>query len=450
MINKIKNKYLYILKDKHLNELFRWSFIAFFMKIFWIWLWLISSILISHYYWAKWMWTLSLTTQFIWILTMIWSLGLTISILRYIWEYKSENNFYKIKVLYKKLLEIVIPFSLIIIIIIYFFIDSIAIWFLKKEEMILPLKTSIFFVPLFILYWINIEFIRWLKKIKVYEFIRNIAKPFFNILLIILLTFIYTNELIPIYALLIVIIIIFLISSIYLFNKLNTLKKDYKKVENISKKKIIWISLPMMVTAFSFLIMWTIDSFMIWRFTDLSSVWIYSVALSIATLVTLILVSINTIVAPQFSELYWKKDIKNLKKVVYYSSKLIFITTIPLLIILITYSKFFMWLYGSEFISWYTVLSILVIWQFISATCWSVWYFLNMTWKQKVFRNVILIALILNIILNYLLIPTYWILWAAIATSISISFWNIVSAIYIKIKFNILTFYIPFYNKIWK
>jgi O-antigen/teichoic acid export membrane protein len=206
----------------------------------------------------------------------------------------------------------------------------------------------------------------------------------------------------------------------------------------------------MMVTAFSFLIMWTIDSFMIWRFTDLSSVWIYSVALSIATLVTLILVSINTIVAPQFSELYWKKDIKNLKKVVYYSSKLIFITTIPLLIILITYSKFFMWLYGSEFISWYTVLSILVIWQFISATCWSVWYFLNMTWKQKVFRNVILIALILNIILNYLLIPTYWILWAAIATSISISFWNIVSAIYIKIKFNILTFYIPFYNKIWK
>jgi len=447
MIQKLKNKYKNISLDIHLKELFNWSIIAFLMKIFWIIFGFWFTMLVSYYYSAEWVWLLNLTSKFVSIFVMIWSLWLWVSILRYIWEYKSKkNSMVLIKLFYINLLKIVVPFSILIIFIVYFFIDIIAIDVLQNEEMIIPFKISLFIIPLLIIYRLNLEIIRWLKDLKISEFLRNLTSPIISIIFIILLTILFQNKFIPIYVFIIAIIFNFLLSTTYIIKRFLSIKIK-ESLYKIKKKEILQTSLPMMITSFAFLIMWTIDTFMISRYLDLKNVWIYSVALSISTLVTFILASINTIVAPKFSELYWQKDTINLNRMVYYSSKLIFYTTIPILTIIITFSKFFMWLFWEEFIYWYIALSVLAIWQFINSSCWSVWIFLNMTWSQKIFQNIIIIALILNLVLNYLLIPQYWILWAAIATSISMSFWNIISVIYIKIKFNILTIYLPFLNK---
>ncbi len=447
MIKKLKDRYWYILQDKHLKEIFEWSFISFLTKILWVILAFTSSIIISKYYWAEWMWKLDLVKRFLSISMMIWSLGLSVSVLRYIWEYKAKEKFYKIKLLYKNLLEIIIPFSIIIVLISYILIPYISNQLLEKSEMTIPLKISVLFVPLFILHSVNIEFIRWLKKIKTSEFLRNITTPILTITSIIILTTLYYNTLNPITSFMIVISINFIISGSIIIKILKKHQKIEKIKEKIKKIDIIKTSLPMIATSFSFLIMWTADSFMIWRFTNLWNVWIYSVVLSLATIISFVLSSINTIIWPKISELYWKDDKNNLRRVVSYSSRLIFLTTTPILILLILLWKFFLWFYGSEFVSWYNVLLILIIGQFINASCWPVWFFLNMTWKQVVFRNIILIALVINIVLNYLLIPVYWLVWAATATSISTIFWNITGALYIKLKFNILTIYIPLIRK---
>jgi O-antigen/teichoic acid export membrane protein len=90
---------------------------------------------------------------------------------------------------------------------------------------------------------------------------------------------------------------------------------------------------------------------------------------------------------------------------------------------------------------------ILTVGQFINSASGSVGYILQMTGHQKFHQNVILIGTILNIILNWFLIPLYGIIGASIASVISMFFWNIVFSLKVRKTLNQWVFYIPFYDK---
>ena len=70
----------------------------------------------------------------------------------------------------------------------------------------------------------------------------------------------------------------------------------------------------------------------------------------------------------------------------------------------------------------------------------SVAIILNMTGKEKVFRNIIFVALVINILLNLLLIPKFCIEGAAIASASSLIFWNLYSVYYVYKEFGVMTF----------
>ncbi len=80
-----------------------------------------------------------------------------------------------------------------------------------------------------------------------------------------------------------------------------------------------------------------------------------------------------------------------------------------------------------------------MIGQFINILCGSVGYILLMTDKQNVFKNIMILATFLNIAMNIILIPLYGINGAAIASSISLILWNVISFVYIYRKYNIST-----------
>ena len=73
----------------------------------------------------------------------------------------------------------------------------------------------------------------------------------------------------------------------------------------------------------------------------------------------------------------------------------------------------------------------------------SVGTLLNMTGYQVLMRNILFISLIVNILINYLLIPPYGLVGAAIATLVSTSLWRIIANIYVYEKFNFWAGYIP-------
>jgi O-antigen/teichoic acid export membrane protein len=68
---------------------------------------------------------------------------------------------------------------------------------------------------------------------------------------------------------------------------------------------------------------------------------------------------------------------------------------------------------------------------------------MQMTDNQKIFQNVIIVASIINILLNYILIPKYGINGAAIASMFSMIFWNVTLVFIIKQKLGFWTIYLP-------
>ena len=126
------------------------------------------------------------------------------------------------------------------------------------------------------------------------------------------------------------------------------------------------------------------------------------------------------------------------------SSKLVFWTTTPILIGLIIWGKPVLSIFfGQEFAIAYPALVLLVIGQFVNSISGSTSMFMNMTGHQNAYRNIIVISAIINIGLNLFLIPGIGIYGAAIAAMFSLSFLNIATLVYTKLKYGKTTGYFP-------
>jgi len=182
---------------------------------------------------------------------------------------------------------------------------------------------------------------------------------------------------------------------------------------------------------------------MIGMFRTETEVGVYNVTLKVAMLTSVGLFAINSIAAPKFAEFYGKEDMKGLAKIAQQSTKLIFWSSFPILLILFIFPSFILGIFGGEFKVGVFALIILALGQFVNSISGSVGYILQMTGKHKVFQNIILAATIINIVLNVFLIPVYGINGAAFASMVSLMFWNLTSVVYIRKNLNIMTLYIP-------
>jgi O-antigen/teichoic acid export membrane protein len=112
--------------------------------------------------------------------------------------------------------------------------------------------------------------------------------------------------------------------------------------------------------------------------------------------------------------------------------------------VLVIFSSFFLNLFGEGFLSGVSVLLILCIGQLINSLSGSVGVIMQMIGEQKVYQNLIISALVINLVLTFLLTPLYGGIGAATATVVSMIFWNIAGAYYLKQKKKIITYFNPF------
>ncbi len=129
---------------------------------------------------------------------------------------------------------------------------------------------------------------------------------------------------------------------------------------------------------------------------------------------------------------------------------MIFLSSLPLLTLFISFPSFVLGFFGNEFITGTSALVFLSISQFVNAISGSVGYILQMTGKENVFQYIVFAATLINITLNLLLIPHYGINGAAFASMISLAFWNLISIVYIKSFLNFITIYLPGFRKAGK
>ncbi len=435
LLNYITNR----LKDSHLKELLKGSFTFFIFRIFGMVLAYVFILLITRQLGADAMGIFAISFTILLILSVIGRLGFDTALIRFVAEYSSKKRMDLVKEIYLKALKILVPFCILLSVLFFLCSPYIAKHIFNKEYLSVYFKVVSFAVLPMVLIYINSESLRGLKKIKEYSFLQNGSVYLFAII-ILALSLLFTKEkLIPLISYIVGVIIVSALSIILWIrdSKLNLL--PYKNT--IKLKSLLSVSMPMLLTSSLFLILGWTDTLMLGMFRAEGEVGIYSIAFRVSSLMTITLVAINSIAAPKFAEFYGKRDMKGFGRIVRQSTKLIFWSSLPILLILLLFPSFILGIFGEEFKIGVYALLLLTVGQFISAISGSVGSILQMTGRQKVFQNIILLATIINIILNAVLIPKYGINGAAFASMISMIFWNLSSVVFINYYLKIKTYY---------
>jgi O-antigen/teichoic acid export membrane protein len=200
----------------------------------------------------------------------------------------------------------------------------------------------------------------------------------------------------------------------------------------------------MLLSTSMFMVMnWT-DTLMIGYYLEESEVGIYRLAFKVAALITFAQFAINSIAAPMFSSFKAKGDMKGLKRITRNIGYLNILISGPVFALILLFPGYVLEFFGEEFIGGVEPLIILAVGSIINALCGPVMYLLNMTGKEKPARNIIIIASLLNVILNLYLIPEHGLLGAAYATSISTVVWNALAVVQIKKEYGFISIPHPF------
>jgi O-antigen/teichoic acid export membrane protein len=265
---------------------------------------------------------------------------------------------------------------------------------------------------------LNIDTIRALKHTLISEAFRNLFRymPFF-VFSVILYIIDQPEDLVVwfIYSFL----VLFIISTIVVYSLF--LKKDFPKNahHHFSSIDILKTSYPMALSAISYFIMQSTDVLFISAYDTFESVAYYSIAVKLATVTALALISVNIVIAPKIASIYNEKNFSELKLILKKATRINVLISLPIIILLLSLSEHILSMFGSNYIFAKNALWILLFAQFFNSITGPSALYLNMTGRQKKLNVILLISLIINIILNILLVPTFGMLGAAIATTTS-------------------------------
>jgi len=293
--------------------------------------------------------------------------------------------------------------------------------------------------------------VRGLKLIRIFALMQALPQSL-NLLFLILFNCLWTAKDAPIYAVLFGVAVTGIVGWIFMENAFKKRMKSVDRVEPVTRRTILTISLPMLMTDAMVFMIGETGVIILGVFRSASEVGYYSIAVKLATLTTVFLQAVNSIIGPKFSELFHSDKLDDLFHVAKKSAKLIFFATVPILIGLLVLGKYILIIaFGTEFAIAYPALILLLFGQFVNSISGANSLFMDMTGNQNVLKNIMFMSAGLNLVLNYCLTPSFGILGASTAAMVSICIWNIITLAYLKRKYGISIGYFPsfcYINKI--
>jgi len=275
-----------------------------------------------------------------------------------------------------------------------------------------------------------------LLKYKI--FVEYILNPTILILSMILVYFFFTVELVIILPFLITGIVGSIIASILLRKVSGT---SILKIFNSSiDTKILKYSLPIMFTVILGTLLHWMDVIMLGYFTNSETVGLYHPAVRTAGLQNSILIGFSGIFTPMFSRYFALDNKIDMQHIYQLVIRWISTIIIPLIILILLFSKKIMLLFGPEYLQSSDALIILVFGTSIFSIFGVGGPALVVSGNQKLNLMNAIIAAILNVTLNIILIPKYGIIGAAWATLTSMSFIAIARFIEVRFLFKIFPF----------
>ena len=358
-------------------------------------------------------------------------MGTNQSIIYYSGLLNARKSIESIRSIYSKMLKIIFTLSLIILgFFMIFFNESIINDIFKNRESYSLILKTILTLVFFAVTMLNIDTIRALKKTILSEMYRSIFRylPVFIFAIILLKT---NNEELLVEVYLLGFLLLSLFSSIRVYMLFKKIDKPNDKSESFTITEIFKTSSPMALSAIAYFIMQSIDIIILSIYEGFDQIAYYSVSVKLAMLTTLALMSVNIVIAPRIAEIYENQKMQKLQMLIKHSTRIIFLISICVLSVLFFFSEEILGLFGQGYVIANNALLFLLAAQFFNAVSGPGAIYLNMTGRQKTLNKILLSALIINISLNFYLIPIQGINGAAIATLASLIIWNTITTVLI-------------------
>ena len=431
------------IKDPDFEEVLHGSALVFIARTAVIPVGLVSSLVVARYYGADVMGIVALLNSFTAVLLAFALFGTNISILKLVPEYRQKHSLFTAGRVYHRILAVVLMNCLLLAAVLVPLSGVIAEKVFSKAHLgfFLGLAGGLLFLQAAAR--INTQMVRTLDAIKFFSamiFFPSVA----SLLLLLVITFFFFHRDNPIYLNLLFPVVPLIVTGLFIYKFLAAHAPPDEGHKPPAIRQIYAASQPMFFTNIMQLVIVQTDILMLGAMRSEAEVGIYSLDARLALLTTFILTSINTVLGPKFSILYHAGSKRELMRLAQKSTALIFWATLPLLAGLVIFGYWILLLYGEAFTVGYAALVMLTIGRFIASAAGPVGYFLNMTGDAIKMRNTVMLSGLLNIALNYLLIPEYGINGAATASMVSIAFNNIVATVHIKRRFGTVFAYIPF------
>lgn len=214
------------------------------------------------------------------------------------------------------------------------------------------------------------------------------------------------------------------------------------RLNYLGKKDIVELltsAAPLFMASVTYLIMGWTDVLMLGALSTAHSVGVYNVALKLATTATFPLLAVNGVVAKRIAGAWSAGDSVGLSENFRWGLRIALVGALLVASVLFIFGEYVLGVFGDEFRLGYGSMLTLLSAYLFGAACGPVAITLQMAGGERVFQRILLFTTIVNVGMNWILIPRYDILGAAVATSMSFVLWNAASIAYIAKRYNIFS-----------
>lgn len=372
------------------------------------------------------------------ISSVISRVGLDNALLRFISIHYSNAEWSKVRAYHGVGVRTVVLCAGIVSIVIILLSKPIAIGLLNKPELTEPLRWMTLTILPFSLINIQAECLKAVRHLKAAMLIQGAGIPAGALSVLIALG--GAGEATEIARAYSIAAIIILLLAIYTWKL--AIPKDSVAEKNLSYRELWKSCKPLLVTAIMnrALNPWA-PILLLGILATNEDVGIYGAATRISLLVSLILVAMNSFLAPKFSVMYANGDLAALGKMARNASVLSTLLAMPIFLTIFFRAETIMALFGENFVSGKWVLITLTVGQMVNVACGSVGYLLIAGGQETHFRNITSLSVLAHLLMVVGFVKIIGLIGAALASTISLIGLNVFATIGVYRRLGVVTIF---------
>lgn len=435
------NKYLPFLNKFKKNHFMMQSIKVMILRIIGVITLFGFTLFLTHNYDPKIIGQYDFIRTFLLVAGSLCLLGTDQSILYFTGLLNSRGQIEELKNIYKKIIIMIFFMSFISFIILIVLGNNLIMSFFNDTNIYLIIFKATITLFFYCLTFFNTEVFRALDSIYIAELYRNTFK-YVSVIIGAIILVNLNKESYLVDTFLFGFVILSIISTIMIFKSLDKKKSGFTdaKSEEFSFNFLFLKSYPFAISSIAIFLLSTFDIIFLKKYFGDSTVAFYAVAIKLMTILSMVINTVNVTVSTKVAELFILNKREELIKIIKKSSRLIFVLTLPLSLVICFFSEPILMIFGSQYLVAKETLIILIFGQGVCSLFGVAPIYLNMTGRQHIFQLILILAVTSNFLLNFLLVPKYGIKGAAISFSISMLFWNVLSAIFIFRKDKVIVF----------